>query len=130
MRLFNAIFALPFIAAVVGTPVPAAEKRALTPSSSNPLDLVSLLGDLKTKIVSTQTAGCAKVCPSDSQQPTIDLLKAGGGLIPTSTAEGHVTYLKDSFAEFEGLIGGLSPDEVTGSPKDMYVAIDSHSYPN
>jgi hypothetical protein len=52
MRFFNAIFALPFIAAVVGTPVPAAEKRSLAPTSSNPLDLVSVLGDLKTKIVS------------------------------------------------------------------------------
>jgi hypothetical protein len=52
MRFFNAIFALPFIAAVVGSPVPAAiEKRSLAPTSSNPLDLVSVLGDLKTKIV-------------------------------------------------------------------------------
>jgi hypothetical protein len=54
MRFFNAIFALPFIAAVVGTPVPAADKRALAPTSSNPLDLVSVLGDLKTKIVSLE----------------------------------------------------------------------------
>jgi len=121
MRLFNAIFALPFIAAVVGTPVPAAAKRALAPSSSNPLDLVSLLGDLKTKIVSPEMAWSAKDRQADGQQPTIDLLKAGGGLIPTSTAEGHVTYLKDSFADFESLIGGLSPDEVNGSPKDMCV---------
>jgi hypothetical protein len=52
MRFFNAIFALSFIAAVVGTPVPAAEKRAPAPTSSTPLDLVSVLGDLKTKIVS------------------------------------------------------------------------------
>jgi hypothetical protein len=50
-------------------------------------------------------------------------LKAGGGLVPTSTAEGYVTDLKDSFAEFESLIGGLSPDEVTGSPEDMCVTI-------
>jgi hypothetical protein len=54
MRIFNAIFALPFIAAVVGTPVPAAEKRALAPTISNPLDLVSVLGDLKTKIVGSR----------------------------------------------------------------------------
>jgi len=52
MRFFNAVFALPLIASVMGSPVPAAEKRALAPSSSNPLDLVSILGDLKTKIVS------------------------------------------------------------------------------
>jgi hypothetical protein len=54
MRFFNAIFALPFIAGVIASPVPAAEKRALAPSSSNPLDLVSILGDLGTKIVSRQ----------------------------------------------------------------------------
>jgi hypothetical protein len=60
---------------------------------------------------------------TDRQQPTIDLLKAGGGLVPTSTAEGYVTDLKDSFAEFESLIGGLSPDEVTGSPEDMCVTM-------
>jgi hypothetical protein len=64
---------------------------------------------------------CSDVLQADRQQPTIDLLKAGGGLVPTSTAEGYVTHLKDSFAEFEGLIGGLSPDEVTGTPEDMCV---------
>lgn len=123
MKFFNAIFALPFIAAVVGSPVPAADKRSLAPTSSNPLDLVSVLGDLKTKIVSLDSTGCGDVHQPDRQQPTIDLLKAGGGLVPTSTAEGYVTHLKDSFAEFEGLIGGLSSDEVTGSPGDMWVTL-------
>lgn len=123
MRVVNAIFALPFIAAVIGFPVPALERRASAPSRSNPLDLVSVLNDLKTKIVSLiEMTECIHVHQTDWQQPTIDLLKSGGGLMPTSTAEGYVTTLKESFVDLENLIGGLSLDEVTGRPEDMCVS--------
>jgi len=118
MRFFNAVFALPLIASVMGSPVPAAEKRALAPSSSNPLDLVSILGDLKTKIVS-YTVLTPVGFETDRQQPTIDLLKAGGGLVDPPTAEGYVTQIKDSFSEVKTSISGLSPDQVTGKPEDM-----------